>query len=222
MIWIISILTIIAAYLIGSVNTSIILSKTLFGSDIRESGSGNAGTTNMLRTHGKKMAIFTLLGDVLKGVVAVLLAVLVDNLLQSVPTGTSVSVTSHLLGSLPFIAGFFAVLGHNFPVFFGFKGGKGVATTLGVVLTINWLLGLIVLVIALAIMLTTRYVSLGSCIGAAIFPILYFISGLIIGELDKVSLIFAIALGVLIVVRHRSNIKRLLNGNENKLSFKKE
>ncbi len=220
MIWFISILTIIVAYLIGSVNTSIILSTALFGSDIRQSGSGNAGTTNMLRTHGKKMAIFTLLGDVLKGVIAVLLAILADKCLASIPTNTI--ATAYLLGSLPYIAGFFAVLGHNFPVFFQFKGGKGVATTLGVVLTINWQLGLIVLVIALAIMLTTRYVSLGSCVGAAIFPILYFISGLIGGEIDVVSLIFAAALGLLIVIRHSSNIARLKAGTENKLSFKKE
>ncbi len=220
MIWLICILTVIVAYLIGSINTSIILSKTLFGSDIRTSGSGNAGTTNMLRTHGKKMAIFTLLGDVLKGVVAVLLARLADNFLVAIPS-TDLAI-AHILGSLPYISGFFAVLGHNYPVFFGFRGGKGVATTLGVVLTTNWQLGLIVLAIALTIMLTTRYVSLGSCIGGALFPILYFVTGLIKGDFDMLSLIFTLALGVLIVARHQSNIKRLLSGTENKLSFKKE
>ncbi len=220
MIWLICILTVIVAYLIGSINTSIILSKTLFGSDIHTSGSGNAGTTNMLRTHGKKMAIFTLLGDVLKGVVAVLLARLADNFLVAIPS-TDLAI-AHILGSLPYISGFFAVLGHNYPVFFGFRGGKGVATTLGVVLTTNWQLGLIVLAIALTIMLTTRYVSLGSCIGGALFPILYFVTGLIKGDFDMLSLIFTLALGVLIVARHQSNIKRLLSGTENKLSFKKE
>ncbi|MBQ7794632.1 MAG: glycerol-3-phosphate 1-O-acyltransferase PlsY [Clostridia bacterium] len=216
MIWLISILTVIAAYLIGSVNTSIILSKALYGSDIRQTGSGNAGTTNMLRTHGKKMAAFTLIGDVLKGVVAVLLAMLADNQLADVPANGT------LLASLPYIAGFFVVLGHNFPVFFQFRGGKGVATSLGVILTLDWKIGLTVLVIALAIMAISRYVSLGSVIAAFLFPVLHLASGLIGGDIDVMSVVFAAALAVLIIARHHSNISRLIRGTENKLGAKKE
>ncbi len=215
MAWIIGILTIIAAYLIGSISPSIILSKALYGSDIRSSGSGNAGTTNMLRTHGKKVAIFTLLCDILKGVIPVLLANLAIRFWGD-------SLADYIASSLPYIAGFFAVLGHNFPIFFGFKGGKGVATTLGVVLTVNWQLGLIVMVVALAIMAATRYVSLGSCIGALVFPIMYLVTSLMSGTFDAISMVFSAALGLLIILRHHSNIKRLLNGTENKLGAKKK
>lgn len=220
MVYFICIATALAAYLIGSVNTSIILSKKVAGEDIRNSGSGNAGTTNMLRTYGKKLAIITLVCDILKGVVPVLLALLVDKLILSNISSFS-GMESYLLGSLHYIAGFFAVLGHNFPVFFGFKGGKGVATTLGAVLTLNWQVGLILLVVAVAIMAITRYVSLGSIIGAALFPILLLAFSLGSGEVDIMSIVFAFALAALIILRHSSNIRRLIKGEENKLFAKK-
>lgn len=209
-----------AAYLIGSINPSIILSKTLAGSDIRTSGSGNAGATNMLRTYGKKMAIATLLLDVLKGVIAVLIARLVDELFLC-HISTTDELSTHIVGSLPYIAGFFVALGHNFPVFFGFRGGKGVATGLGVLLSLNWQVGLICLVIAVSIMAISRYVSLGSVIGAGLFPILLLAFSLGSGEIDIFSLFFAVALAVLIIARHHSNIKRLIRGEENKLFAKK-
>ena len=114
------------SYLIGSINSSILISKAVTGKDIRKSGSGNAGATNMLRTMGKKYAVITLIIDILKGVVALIIARLMQG-----------------LGVEPwaeYIAGVCVVLGHNFPVFFGFKGGKGVATSLGVVMMLDWLL----------------------------------------------------------------------------------
>lgn len=212
--------TAIVAYLIGSINTSIILSKKVAGEDIRNSGSGNAGTTNMLRTYGKKLAIITLVCDILKGVLPVLLALLIDKLFLS-NISSYTGMESYLLGSLHYIAAFFAVLGHNFPVFFNFKGGKGVATTLGAVLTLNWQVGLILLVVAVAIMAITRYVSLGSIIGAVLFPILLLAFSLGSGEVDIMSIVFAVLLAALIVLRHSSNIKRLLKGEENKLFSKK-
>ena len=128
----------VVAYLIGSINSSILISKAVMGKDIRESGSGNAGATNMLRTMGKKYAIITLVIDILKGVISLLLAKLAINF-----GAYEVSM---------YVAGVAAVVGHNFPVFFGFKGGKGVATSLGVILLLDWKIGLITLVIALAIM----------------------------------------------------------------------
>ena len=210
----------IAAYLIGSVNPSIILSKTFGGADIRSAGSGNAGATNMLRTYGKKMAIATLVLDVLKGVIAVLIARVVDDLFLC-HISTSSELSKHIVGSLPYISGFFAAVGHNFPVFFGFRGGKGVATGIGVILALNWQIGLIILVVALTIMAVTRYVSLGSIIGASLFPILLLAFSLGKGEIDVFSLFFALALAVLVVARHHSNIKRLLKGEENKLFAKK-
>ena len=193
-----------AAYLIGSVNFSIILSKLIAGKDIRESGSGNAGATNMLRTYGKKMGVLTLFLDVLKGVVTVWLV-----------KEFSDSLT------LAYFAGLFVILGHNFPIYFGFKGGKGVATSLGVVLVLDWKTGLIAAVIAILIMALTRYVSLGSICGGALFIIIEFVKALITGDISAVRLICAVLIGGLLIVRHHANIKRLLNGTENKLGTAK-
>ena len=193
-----------AAYLIGSVNFSIILSKLIAGKDIRESGSGNAGATNMLRTYGKKMGALTLLLDVLKGVVTVWL---VKELSDSI--------------TFAYFAGLFVILGHNFPVYFGFKGGKGVATSLGVVFVLDWKAGLIVAVIAILIMALTRYVSLGSICGGALFIIIEFVKALITGDISAVRLICTVLIGGLLIVRHHANIKRLLNGTENKLGAAK-
>ena len=151
----------VIAYLIGSVNFSVILSKKMAGFDVREKGSGNAGSTNMLRSVGKKAAALTLLCDILKGVVAILIAIIVGAIIKK--------VDKELLLQ---IAGICVVIGHTFPVFFQFKGGKGVATSLGVLLMSNWQIGLICLVFALVLMALTRMVSLGSCGAAVLFPVL--------------------------------------------------
>ena len=142
---------IIVSYLIGSMNASVVISKIL-GDDIRNHGSGNAGATNMLRTYGKGAALIVLLVDVLKGVLAVLIA-------------------KFAFAGMPlyqYISGGGAILGHNFPLYFGFKGGKGVLTSIAVLITLNWWIGLVALVSALLIMAVTRYVSLGSMLGAVI------------------------------------------------------
>lgn len=226
MLYIIAVLIALCSYLLGSVNTSIILSRAIYGSDIRSSGSGNAGATNMLRTHGTKMAVATLLFDVLKGVVAVLIASLIDNFtLSAYNSMTSGFESTYILGSLKYIAGIFVVLGHDFPVYFGFRGGKGVATSLGVMLMLNWQVGLIILALALTIMATTRYVSLGSITAAAVYP--FMLLTFIIAGGDSLAenityLFMAIVLALLLIVKHRSNIIKLKNGNENKLFSKKE
>ena len=198
----------VIAYLIGSINSSILISRAVMGKDIRTSGSGNAGATNMLRTMGKKYAIITLVIDILKGVVALLLAKLAIHL-----GAGNVAM---------YVSGVAVVVGHNFPVFFGFKGGKGVATSLGVVLLLDWKIGLITLLIAIAIMALTRYVSLGSIVAAVVFMILQIISMAVNGEFDITRLICVIILGGLLIVRHRANIARLIKGEENKLGHKKE
>ena len=214
MLYLVAFLTAITAYLIGSISGAIIISKKVSGQDIRESGSKNAGTTNMLRVHGKKMAVVTLLVDVLKGVVAVLLGMLVDSVLKNYATGAFV-------GSMKYVAAVFAVLGHDFPIYFGFKGGKGVATSIGVALVLDWKVGLIVMIAALVIMATTRYVSLGSVIGAVVYPCIVAAFMLGKGEFDVIYLACALVLALLIIVKHKQNIIRLKNGTENKLSFKK-
>lgn len=201
------------AYAIGSINFSVIISKKMAGFDIREKGSGNAGSTNMLRSIGKKAALITLICDVLKGVVAVLIAVIAGLIIKDVDKAFLVQ-----------IAGILVVIGHTFPIFFGFKGGKGVATSLGVLLITNWQIGLICLVFALVIMALSRMVSLGSISAAILFPVLtLFIHTHFIVDASGIKfLVFSIILAGVVIFNHRSNIQRILSGTENKLSFKKK
>ena len=213
---VIYIIVLIMAYLIGSINFSIILSKKMAGFDVREKGSGNAGTTNMLRTVGKKAALITLLCDILKGIVPVLLAVLIGNIANNFGAEIRVDYLAQ-------IAGIATVIGHTFPIYFGFKGGKGVASSLGLILIINWQIGLICLVFALLVMAITRMVSLGSITAAILFAVLVIFN--ISAEYYIVQngnyRIFGIVLAAIVIFNHRSNIKRILSGTENKLSFKK-
>lgn len=204
----------IISYLIGSIMFSVIFTKKIAGFDVRTRGSGNAGSTNVLRTAGKKVAIITLICDILKGVVAVLIGYIVGKLTKaSVETSQMIILT----------AGVMVVLGHTFPIFFKLKGGKGVATSLGVLLMINWKIGLICLVFALLIMAVSRMVSLGSISAAILFPVLcIFINENYLIKANHFGyVLFGIILCLLVVFNHRSNLKRIINGKENKLSFKK-
>ena len=199
----------IIAYAIGSINFSVIFSRKFAGFDVREKGSGNAGTTNMLRTVGKKAAVITLVCDILKGIVSILIALLIGYFVKDVNKAILVQ-----------IAGFFAIFGHTFPIFFEFRGGKGVATALGVILLTNWQIGLICLAFALILIIITKMVSLGSIMDAILFPVLtIFIQTNYIEPGNYI--IFGIAVGLLVVFNHRKNLKRILEGNENKISFKK-
>ncbi len=201
----------IVAYLIGSISFSVIFSKKMAGFDVREKGSGNAGATNMLRSVGKKAAVLTLLCDALKGVVAIIFAIIVGAIAKESDKALLVQ-----------IAGILVVVGHTYPVFFGFKGGKGVATALGVLLITNWKIGLICLVFALVIMALTRIVSAGSVVAAVLFPVLvlFMHTNYTISE-GSSYFVYSIILAVIVLFNHRSNIKRILSGTENKLSFKK-
>ncbi len=205
----------IIAYLIGSINFSVIISKKIAGFDVREKGSGNAGTTNMLRSVGKTAAAITLVCDILKGVIAIGISIVLGKIVKD--------LNAELLLQ---IAGIAVVLGHTFPVFFGFKGGKGVATSLGILLMSNWQIGLICLVFALVLIVLTRMVSLGSCAAAVLFPVLtLFIDEhytvLTNDKTGKAYFLYSIILAIIVLYNHRSNIKRILDGTENKISFKK-
>lgn len=204
----------VIAYLIGSINFSIILSKRMAGFDIREKGSGNAGTTNMLRAVGKKAAVITLICDILKGVVSILIAVLAGKIVKNLDNALLVQ-----------LAGIFVIIGHTFPIFFKFKGGKGIATSLGVLLMINWQIGLICLIFALVLMALTKMVSVGSIAAAILFPILVaFIDQNYIVPTSNSNwsyLVFSIIVSLLVIFNHRANVQRILNGTENRLSFKK-
>ncbi len=201
----------IIAYAIGSISFSVIFSKKIAGFDVREKGSGNAGSTNVLRTVGKKAAALTLVCDILKGVVAILIAILIGNMVNDVDKALLVQIASIAV-----------VVGHTFPVFFGFKGGKGVATSLGILLIINWQIGLICLVFALVIMALTRMVSAGSVLAAVLFPVLTLFIGKEYYIVQGNYFIFSIIMALIVAFNHRTNITRILNGTENKLSFKKK
>lgn len=214
--WIIAVAIALISYLIGSINFSIILSLAISGKDIRESGSGNAGATNMLRTHGKGMGVLTLLLDVLKGILAIVIAILFVKF-----SNDSLKSALDAL-SVKYIAGLFVIVGHNFPLYFCFKGGKGVATSLGVLMMLDWKIGLIILVIALLIMIATRYVSLGSIIAAALFIVLALSRMFFDNDWNIFKILCVVLIGAIVILRHHANIKRLLNGTENKLGAKKE
>ena len=204
----------IVAYLIGSINFFVFLSKKKAGYDIREKGSGNAGTTNMLRNLGKKYAAITLVCDILKGIVAICIAIIVGKIMKDSNGALLVQV-----------AGIAVVLGHTFPIFFGFKGGKGVATSLGILLLTNWQIGLICLVFAVVIIALSRMVSMGALAAAILFPVLtIFIGGeyyIVQGTgLGNGYFIYSVILAVIVAFNHRENIKRILNGTENRISFK--
>ena len=204
----------VIAYLIGSISFSVIISKKMAGFDVREKGSGNAGSTNVLRTVGKKAAVITLICDILKGVVSILIAVLAGKIVKNLDNALLVQ-----------LAGIFVIIGHTFPVFFKFKGGKGIATALGVLLMINWQIGLICLIFALVLMALTKMVSVGSIAAAILFPILVaFIDQNYIVQTSNSNwsyLVFSIIVALLVIFNHRANVQRILNGTENRLSFKK-
>lgn len=198
----ISIVAIALSYLIGSVSFSILFARWLRKIDIRQHGSGNAGATNTLRVLGKGPAIAVLLLDALKGVIAVLIG-------QAVVSGYA--------GWVPVLCGLAAIAGHNWPIYFRFKGGKGIATTVGTMATLYFLPLLISGILAIAIIALTRYVSLGSIVLALMLPILYLAFG------ANASLVWGgVAVAILALVRHRKNISKLLNGTENKIGGPKK
>ena len=185
----------IISYFIGNISFAYILGKILTNKDVREFGSGNAGTTNAIRAFGKKVGVMVFLGDVLKGVVAVLLG-------------------SYFAGQTgAYIAGAFAIIGHNWPVLLNFRGGKGVATTIGVMVFVNFYLTLICVIFGVIIIIFTRTVSLGSIFGMAVAPLVAII---LIRPLTIDLLVFTIFVASMSIYRHKDNIKRLIKGNENK------
>ena len=193
-------LCITSAYLIGSINPAIIFSKKVFNEDIRDHGSGNAGATNILRTYGQKMAIFIFALDFIKASVAVIIGAV----LLSITTGGAISAL-------------FVVLGHMFPVYYKFKGGKGVACTAACIFILSPISFAILLPIFIAIVLLTKYVSLASIISVMLFPLLaHAFKGFWGVDSGFISLA-AILIGAFVVFMHRTNISRLLEGKESKV-----
>ncbi|MBR5140534.1 MAG: glycerol-3-phosphate 1-O-acyltransferase PlsY [Clostridia bacterium] len=212
-------LLIIGSYLFGSINSSIIISKLLYHDDIRKHGSGNAGMTNMLRTYGKGAAGLTLLGDMLKTALAIVLG--------GVLFGFNYAGGVSMGDGYCYVAGLFAVLGHIFPIYYGFKGGKGVLATSTMALILTPIPFLILFVFFVIIVWISKYVSLGSVTVAILYPVLlhgYFTIMFPEAQYTMPGLISfsAIMLALLIVWCHRGNLKRISNRTERKISFKKK
>lgn len=194
---------ILLSYFIGSISTSYIIAKRMTGVDIRTQGSGNAGSTNVLRTLGKKAGVITFVGDLLKGVIAVLIAKIISTLVHLDVTTAS------------YIAVGFVVIGHNWPIFLGFRGGKGVATSLGAMIAVNPIIALSCFAFFIVIVYFTKYVSLGSVISICTSPIIMACIG------NYKGLLVTLFLSISVVFKHRENIKRLINGTERKIGEKK-
>jgi glycerol-3-phosphate acyltransferase PlsY len=195
-----------AGYLLGSLNTAVIVGK-IYGKDIRSHGSKSAGLTNALRVLGKSAAALVLVGDIAKGIVACLIGLWIGVYVQS---GAAVDCASLLA------AGAGAVFGHNWPVYFGFKGGKGALTAVTVLFMINWAMALICVGLFVIVVAVSRYVSLGTISAVLLFVVLSFLPAF--GRTFYFH-IFACVMAATIVFKHRENVKRLLSGTENKLKF---
>lgn len=192
----------VAGYLLGSFNSSIVISKLFLHKDIREYGSGNAGLTNSYRTMGAAKTLLVLVGDIAKGILSVSLGAFLGAQLGNV-----------MMGKL--VAAIFVIVGHVFPLYFGFRGGKGIlvgATALCMLDYRMFLIAFVLFVIAVAL---TRWVSLGSILGAISFPISMFCF-----YRDIVMTVIAIVLAAAVIYMHRSNIGRIIKGTENRFSFK--
>ncbi|HHV46064.1 MAG TPA: glycerol-3-phosphate 1-O-acyltransferase PlsY [Tissierellia bacterium] len=189
----------IIAYIIGSFSSSYVLGRVLKKADIRDYGSGNAGATNAVRVFGKKIGVLAFILDVLKGVLAVYIG-------------------NRLLGyDGKLIAGFFAVAGHNWPVFLKFKGGKGIATSFGILLSIHWPTAVSILMVFIAVAVISRYISLSSIASAIVAPVAVFI---VKKPFDMKFFIMTLLLAILAIYRHRENIKRLMEGKEYRIGEK--
>jgi glycerol-3-phosphate acyltransferase PlsY len=202
------IIGVVLAYLLGSLPSSVWLGQAYHGIDVRNFGSGNAGTTNTFRVLGKKAGILVMALDIFKGLTAVTLATVWMQL-------GLIAETQIVLFKLIF--GISAVIGHIFPIYVGFKGGKGVATLLGMVLGLNPLVAGICVAVFLIALLVTKYVSLGSILGTLTFPVMLLITD--IEPNDVILIIFGFTFFMVVLFTHKKNVRRILNGTENKTNF---
>ncbi len=219
------ILSALAGYLLGSINSAIIVSRTLYGDDIRNHGSGNAGLTNMLRTYGKGAAGLTLLGDFLKTAISVL----IGGILGGFGYVGFISIGGISQGTFPlaYIAGFCSIIGHIYPIFYKFKGGKGVLCTAVMALILNPLEFLMLFALFALIVATSKFVSLGSVSAAVLYPVaVYGHISVILRDVPKTErpatgflMLIAVVIAIMVVYMHRENLKRISEGTERKLSI---
>lgn len=208
------VISIVSAYLLGSINSAIIVSRVMYKDDIRTHGSGNAGLTNVLRTYGKLAALLTLLGDMLKTAIAIFIAGFL--------LGFNYQFGISFNEGWCYIAALFSVIGHIFPVFYGFKGGKGVLSTATAALILTPVVFAVLLLVFIGVVALSKYVSLGSVSAAVLYPILAraYIR-LFFTATPGLLMLSIIVLAIIIVWCHRGNLQRISDRTERKLSFKK-
>ena len=227
--WLQTIIAVLASYLISSVNTSIIVTRIVLRKDIRSMGSGNAGFTNVLRCVGKVPAAITFVGDFLKGVVSVLIAYFLMFGIQ----GENADIYRNYI---MYLAGLFAVVGHTFPIYYKFKGGKGVVTTFAVMFMTDWRMSVMALLIFAVFFMITGIISVCALINAVAFPVNTIVFKFLdynnvtaaISPMPSPSISFILfsaaitfIIGLLVIFRHKENIQRLANGTEKKIKAKK-
>ena len=222
--------TIVIAYLIGSINPAIFITRLKTGKDIRTMGSGNAGFTNVLRSVGKGPAIATIVCDYLKGFLAVLIGWWI---FSGLTVTNEVSPTEYVIYGR-YLAGVFVIIGHSFPVFFGFKGGKGVVTANALMLVVDWRVFLLIIATFLIIFFATKIISIGSIACAALYPVYTMLITYFLDYLPRlntpeelrfrfvwISTGCAFIVGMMIIIMHRENIDRLIRGEEKRIKAKK-
>lgn len=218
MMWICYIAMLALPYLLGGINTSIIVTRLHTGKDIRTMGSGNAGLTNTLRTQGKAVAAVVLLGDVAKAVISIWAVRLIFQFVGGIDT----AVLENGMNWVGYMAGFMVVVGHVFPIYYGFRGGKGVLSAVSAIFTLDWRTGFLLLAVFIIIVAITRYVSLGSCIASVLygFGTLIFVC---LADKDPSGIVctfIAFFTAALVIYMHHGNIQRLLTHTEKKLGEK--
>lgn len=220
-------LTAAVAYLLGSLNFAIIVTRLMTKSDIRKYGSGNAGATNVLRSQGKVPAVLTTLGDLAKSIVAVIAGRYIVLGIAGMPNELLSSAAPYeqefygLAGA--YLAGLFCIVGHLYPLYFGFRGGKGVLTTLGMMLILDWRVALLSLALFIIVVIISRMVSLGSICAAILLPILTWLFRAFVDHKEGIVVLFCTlmttVIAVILVAKHAANIKRIAAGTESRISF---
>lgn len=205
-------------YFLGSINFSIIVVRMMTGKDIRDMGSRNAGLTNTLRCAGKSCALLTLIGDLAKGIIAVALA---RGLCYLLHAGMMPGNDTHYIG---YAAGFFAIIGHVFPLYYGFKGGKGVLVGAASFLAVDFRVFFALIAIFAVILALSKYVSLASMISTAYCPLATLLMSWIVNDCtfgrSLIYMLLSLPMAAMVIWMHRTNIQRLMEGNENKFSFR--
>ena len=219
--WLALLLTALAAYLLGSTNWAIIITRVFAHQDIRQLGSGNAGATNVLRSQGVGLAVLTLIGDVGKGVLAAFVGGWIMAAVQLAPGGDPMLTREALVFVGHYVAGLFVVLGHLYPVFHHFRGGKGVAATMGLLFVLDWRMALMCVGLFVLTVAVSRMVSLGSVLAMSYVPVLTFVLRRWADDMSFEAVVFCTILsglvGLIVIFKHGSNMRRIADGTESRI-----